>query len=239
MKEIELRQRVVDVMLGWNGAVKGSPTHIEILNIYNSYLPLPRGYAVKLTDAWCAATVSAAWIVAGIAEWTGTECSCSELIEIAKSKGIWVEDDKYVPKLGDAALYDWDDGSNYANTDNQGGPEHIGIVTKTGMGAFVVTEGNKGKDGAVGQREMSVNGRHIRGFIAPDYARYAEILTEREEAKKGRYDTVLEMPKWAQPDMAELVYEGYLRGTEPGKLDLSHDMIRTIIICKRMIDGMR
>lgn len=234
MTEKELRQRVADIMLGWEGAKKGSPTHIEILNIYNSYAPLARGYAVKLNDAWCAATASAAWITAGVAEWTGTECSCTKLIEIAKGKGIWVENDKYVPKLGDAVLYDWDDGSNYAATDNKGGPEHIGIVTQSGMDAFVVTEGNKG--GAVGKRGLAINARYIRGFICPDYARYAEIMTERETAKKGRYDTVLELPLWARADIADLVVEGYLRG-DNGKLDLSMDMVRTLIICKRMIDG--
>ena len=234
MTEKELRQKVADIMLGWEGAKKGSPTHIEILNIYNSYAPLARGYAVKLNDAWCAATASAAWITAGVAEWTGTECSCSKLIEIAKSKGIWVENDKYVPRIGDAVLYDWDDGTNYAAADNKGNPEHIGIVVKSGMDAYTVIEGNKG--GAVGKRCLAINARYVRGFITPDYARYAEELTERETETADRYQSVDELPRWARADIRELVDKDYLRGDGEG-LDLSMDMVRVLIICKRMIDG--
>lgn len=232
MTEQELRQKVADIMQSWEGAKKGSPTHIEILNTYNSYSPLARGYAVKLTDPWCAATASAAWIKAGIAEWTGVECSCSQLILMATARGIWREDDKYVPKVGDAVLYDWDDGANYAATDNMGGPEHIGIIVKAGMDACTVIEGNKA--GAVGSRTLANNARYVRGFIAPDYARYAAILTERQAGNKKRYDTVVDMPQWAQADIADLVVGGYLRG-DNGKLDLSLDMIRVLIVCKRMM----
>lgn len=177
MTEQELRQRVVDAMLGWEGATRGSPKHLEILNIYNLHAPLARGYAVKVGDAWCAATVSAAWIKGGVSEWTGTECSCSRLIEIAKSKGIWQERDDYIPRLGDAVLYDWNDGADYATVDNKGGPEHIGVVIKTGMGAFVVMEGNKGKESVCSRRNIAVGGRYIRGFITPDYAAIARALT--------------------------------------------------------------
>ena len=33
------------------------------------------------------------------------ECSCSELIKL--NKDLWVEDDNYLPKIGDLVLYDW------------------------------------------------------------------------------------------------------------------------------------
>lgn len=48
-------------------------------------------------------------------------------------------------------MYDWQDGTNYATTDNTGAPDHIGIVTKVGGGTFVVTEGNM-NGGKVGKR---------------------------------------------------------------------------------------
>lgn len=230
-----MRQRVVDAMLGWEGATRGSPKHIDILNTYNSYTPLARGYVVKLGDAWCAATVSAAWITAGVAEWTGTECSCGELIKLAKGRGIWQERDDYAPKLGDAVLYDWDDGADYAKTDNKGAPEHVGIVIKSGMGAFVVLEGNEGTAHVCGRRTLTVDGRYIRGFICPDYARYAEELTDRETETADRYQSVGELPKWARADIRELVDRDYLRGDGEG-LDLSMDMVRVLIVCKRMIE---
>ena len=72
-------------------------------------------------------------------------------------------------------MYDWQDGANYATTDNTGAPDHIGIVTKVGGGTFVVTEGNM-NGGKVGKRTMKVNGRYIRGFITPDFDMIARKL---------------------------------------------------------------
>ena len=126
-------------------------------------------------DAHCATTASAAYIKAGIAEYTGTECGVGKYVEIAKKKGIWTENDAYTPKVGDACVYDWQDGANYATTDNTGAPDHIGIVTQVGGGTFVVTEGNM-NGGKVGKRTVKVNGRYIRGFITPDFDMIARKL---------------------------------------------------------------
>ena len=72
MTENQLRQKVADIINAWVGATKGSAKHLEILEIYNSHKPLARGYKMQVKDAYCAATVSAAYIKAGIAEYTGT-----------------------------------------------------------------------------------------------------------------------------------------------------------------------
>lgn len=172
MNVTELRNKVVDTMSAWipNG-------HSEIIEVYNAHKPLPRNYKMKMTDAWCAATVSAAWIKAGVADICPIECSCSKMIEKAKALGIWVEDDKYTPKPGDALIYDWQDGSNYATTDNKGTPDHVGIVKKVADGKMTIIEGNmKGSDGVrrVGIRTLKLNGQYIRGFVTPDYAKVAD-----------------------------------------------------------------
>lgn len=242
MTEQELRQKVASIMRGWEGATRGSQRHLDILNTYNLHSPLARGYAVKTKDAWCATAVSAAWIAAGIADWTGTECSCGELIKIAQSKGYWVENDAYVPQIGDAVLYDWDDGADFSTTDNTGAPEHIGIVTQIGMGAFVVTEGNMGKESKCGRRALIVNARYIRGFICPDYAAIAISLTGNEEKKVERYNKVSEIPEWARNDIKSLIDKGIIRGGggvkdadgRPADLDLSYDMLRLLVMVKRM-----
>lgn len=173
--EQQLRQHVCDIINSWVGATKGSAKHLEILSIYNGHKPLARGYTMKVTDAYCACTVSATWIKAGITEFTGTEVGVEKFTNVAKKLGIWVEDDTYVPKIGDACVYDWDDAANYATTDNKGAADHIGIVTVAGAKSFTVTEGNM-SGGKVGKRTMQVNGRYIRGFIAPDYAKAAKSL---------------------------------------------------------------
>ncbi len=164
----ELRNKVASIMKSWIGATKGSSQHSEILSIYNSHKPLARGYAVQKSDAYCATTVSAAWIKAGIADYTGTECGVPQLVEIAQDKGIWMENDAYTPKIGDAVVYDWEDGSNYATTDNKGDEDHVGIVTDVNSSSFTVVEGNM-SGGKTGTRAMQVNGRYIRGFICPNY----------------------------------------------------------------------
>ena len=91
----------------WLGTKEGSPEHQQILKIYNGIRPLPRGYAVTQKDAWCAAFASAAAVMAGAGERYPLECSCSRMIEGAKAMGIWVEDDGYVPRIGDWVLYNW------------------------------------------------------------------------------------------------------------------------------------
>ena len=172
MTEKELRKKVADIITSWVGATKGSAKHLEILAIYNGHKPLARGYTVKTTDAYCATTVSAAYIKAGIAEYTGTECGVEKYVEIAKGLGIWIENDAHKPEIGDACVYDWDD-SGVGNC--TGYADHIGIVTKTATSTFVVTEGNM-SGGKVGTRTMAVNGKYIRGFICPDFAEIAKKL---------------------------------------------------------------
>ena len=172
MTENELRQKVADTINAWIGATKGSAKHLDILEVYNNYRPLARGYKVQVNDAYCATTVSAAYIRAGIAEYTGTECGVEKYIAIAKSKSYWVENDAHTPKIGDACTYDWDDNGV---GDCTGAADHIGIVTSVAASYFVVTEGNM-SGGKVGTRTMAINGRYIRGFICPDFAAIAKKL---------------------------------------------------------------
>ncbi len=174
MTENQLRQKVASIINAWVGAVKGSAKHLEILEIYNGHKPLARGYKMQVKDAYCAATVSAAYIKAGIVEYTGTECGVEKFTVVAKGKGIWVENDAHTPKIGDACVYDWDD---TGKGDNTGSGDHIGIVTQVNKaaGTFVVTEGNM-SGGKVGKRTMAINGKYIRGFICPDFAAIAKKL---------------------------------------------------------------
>ena len=51
-----------------------------------------------------------------------------------------------------------------------------------------------------------------------------------------RYNTVAELPTWAQEETQRLVDRGALKGDADGRLDLSLDMLRTKLVCQRMID---
>ena len=162
--EMGSRQAMVAKMQSWIGKNEADGSFREVIDIYNSHTPRARGYKLQYSDEWCAGTVSAAAIATGNTDAVPLEVSCHYMIEGAKAKGIWVEDDGYVPQGGDIILYDWQDSGA---GDNTGNPDHVGVVEYTSGGVIHVIEGNKGRK--VASRELSVNGRYIRGFIVPKY----------------------------------------------------------------------
>ena len=168
------RQAVVDAFESWKGYSESNGKHKTIVDIYNAYLATAVkvnstcNYRVSYTDAWCATANSAAYIKAGLADFFPIECSCPRMVENAKKMGIWKEADGYIPEPADSVLYDWQDGTNYASTDNTGTPDHIGMIVSVNKdaGTMLVIEGNK--NDAVEYRTLNINGRYIRGFIHPE-----------------------------------------------------------------------
>lgn len=67
----------------------------------------------------------------------------------------------------------------------------------------------------------------IRGLVVG--AKYAA-------ARNPRYETIKDVPDWAQAGVQRLVDRGALAGTGDGKLDLSLDMLRTLLVTQAMID---
>lgn len=169
MTEQQLRNKVVEIMKGWVGLNEVDGSHQKILDIYNGHKPLPRGVKMLPTYEWCAATVSAAFIKAGLADIAPVECSCGEMIKLYKAKGCWQESDKYRPAPGDVIMYDFGD---TGKGDNTGNPDHVGIVAAVTGSTIKVIEGNKGS-GKVDYRTLFVDGKYIRGYCLPDYAKKA------------------------------------------------------------------
>ena len=174
MTEKELRKKVVDTAESYFGCKESDGSHKKIIDLYNSHKPLARGYAVKYTDAWCSTFASAVAIACGLTDIIPTECGCEKHIQLFKALGAWTENDAYIPGLGDYVFYDWQDGTNYATTDNSGAADHVGIVTAISGNIITVTEGNMSN--AVGHRKLNVNGRYIRGFGTPKYAAKAASM---------------------------------------------------------------
>lgn len=171
MTEQEIRQQVVATIQSWVGAKKGDATHHQIIDIYNLCRPLPRGVRMSYSMDWCAATVSAAGIANYLTDIMPVECSCGELIKLYQGLGRWVEDDAYIPQLGDLVMYAWsDDGKG----DCTKAPNHVGMVTDVTGSTVTVVEGNMGSPSHVGTRQLQVNGRYIRGYCCPDYASKAD-----------------------------------------------------------------
>lgn len=181
-KETTLRKKVVDNLTMLKGIQEGSAEHKMIIKTFNDS-KLCQRYEMTTEDAWCATTVSYAFIVSKLAGKPGSgalcqfvECSCAKMVELGKKQGIFVENDAYVPKTGDVIFYDWQDSGV---GDNKGNPDHVGLVVSVKNNVITVIEGNK--NDAVGTRDIRVNAKTIRGFIAPKYADYVE----KTPAKKG------------------------------------------------------
>lgn len=221
--EQELRQSVVNVMRGWLGYSEKNGKFRSIIDLYNTQRPLPRGYKVQYTDEWCAATVTAAGMKAGLSDIILGECSCSRMIALYQAVGRWMENDAYRPQPGDIIMYDWDD---TGAGENKGAPEHVGIVAEVKGNTLTIIEGNKGQ--AVATRTMTVNGRYIRGYCLPDYASKAESedddmdifkLTDQQiQDLADRIDLVrgkLAPSDWAKAAWQEYTQNGTFDGTAP------------------------
>lgn len=169
---------VVNQAKAWLGYKESNGTHKQIIDLYNTQKPLPRGYAVQYTDAWCATFVSAVSIKLGYTSIMPTECGCYQMIEKYKKLGCWIEDDSRVPNPGDIIFYDWDD---KGTGDNKNTPDHVGIVEKVSNGKIAVIEGNYSN--SVKRRPIDVDGRYIRGYGVPKYD--TEVPPTVEEKPKS------------------------------------------------------
>lgn len=155
--ETELRQLPVEWLKKYVGIKKGSAQHKEILAVFNNSKLCTR-YVMTVNDAYCATGASAAMIATGLSDiFPCVECSCGNMISLAQKAGIWVENDAYVPKMGDHILYDWDDNGV---GDNTGWPDHVGVVVSVSGNTIRVIECNM-SGGTVGYRSIAVNGKLV------------------------------------------------------------------------------
>ncbi len=81
--------------------------------------------------------------------------------------------------------------------------------------------------GGVGGGNLDLSMDMIRGLVVG--AKYAA-------ARNPRYETIKDMPGWAREEAQRLIDRGALQGGTDGRLDLSEDMLRTMIVCQRMVD---
>lgn len=202
----------------WLGVREGSREHEQILGIYNGIRPLPRGYAMKKTDPWCAAFASAVAEMAEAGQRYPLECSCSKIIEGAMARNIWVEDDAYTPKIGDWVLYNWE---AMATGDDRGSPDHVGVVIGMDNGEILVVEGNY--DNAVKLRRVPLDWQKVRGFVCPE-----------TEVEQMVFHSLQEVPEYARNTIKKLVENGSLKGLAEGELGLTVDLIRVLVILDRL-----
>lgn len=150
----------------WLGINEASGGHKEIIDSYNSRRWRGCGFKMKYSGEWCAAFISACAIKTKSMDIIPIDCHCNHIIKKAKKKGIWVENEATIPKVGDLVLYDWQDSGKGNNTSPA---DHIGVVeTVDAIGkTFVVIEGNYKQ--SVKRRKLKFNARYLRGFVRPRY----------------------------------------------------------------------
>ena len=173
------RSTMVSQMIRYLGASQGDVNHRHIVDTYNAHTPLARGYKVKYTDPWCATTVSAAAIECGYTHIIPTECSCTRMIELLKTKGEWNGDDNYVPHPGDIIFFNWDAVSEGQDVD--GLAHHVGIVEYVADGKIHTIEGNK--DGKCARRTIKIGWKYIHSFGTPFYDEDEEQKPVKERKK--------------------------------------------------------
>lgn len=157
-------QDVLKVAQGWVGYSERNGKHQEILKVYNAHKPLARGYAMKISDDWCDAFVSACAIKANAVDLIGTEVGVPKHVEIFKQKGIWNEDGTVRPQPGWLIVYAW----GTSMQPNNAAPKHIGIVESVAADNMItVIEGNRNE--AVQRRSIPVGWGFIRGYAMPKY----------------------------------------------------------------------
>ena len=66
---------------------------------------------------------------------------------------------------------------------------------------------------------------------------FKKRLTEEEEEEMVRYKTIDDVPKTLRPETEKLMKRGALKGKGGDLgLDVTEDMLRTMIVCQRMVD---
>ena len=203
MTENELRQAVVAQATAWLGCNEADGSHRVIIDLYNKYRPAG-GYKMGYNDPWCATFVSAVGmavaakyrLACGVRGLIPVSPACDPMIEDYTRMGRWEEDDAFLPSPGDVIFYDWQD---TGAGDNHGSTDHVGIVTSVDGNTITVIEGNKSD--SVCYRTIQRNGRFIRGYGRPDYARWAETAQTPVDGKEGEVTIIIDPPAGEDTDV--------------------------------------
>ena len=121
-------------------------------------------------------------------------------------------------------------GDQYFQRGSDGKPCHTGIVESVNGNTFVTIEGNYGN--AV-QRVTRYLGSTVYGFGRPKYT------AESEDEEMVRWKKIEDVPEGFYRDtVRQLMHDGIIKGKGNGVIDLTEDMLRTVIYNKRMIEKM-
>lgn len=126
------KQKYINRLMFYNGTKEYDVKHKEIVAIYNSIIPVPQSYYLKLKDPWCAGFISAvAWEVGARGAEFPFECSVERMRR--KASQLKLQQIKSTPMPGDIIFYDWTNNNWY---------NHVGVCIYSETDGINVIEGN-------------------------------------------------------------------------------------------------
>ena len=134
-----------------------------LIDTYNKLDPLPEGYKVKYSDSWCAAGLTAIFILSGMRQLIPAECGAQRMFEKGKSAGCKEINSCADALPGDIIFYDWN---------KDGFRDHVGIIENIIGSVFTVIECNY--NDRVGRRVINKKSPTINGIMRPAYDQYKE-----------------------------------------------------------------
>jgi len=145
--------KVINEARKYIGLNEDDGSYKTLIDVYNSQDPLPGGYRMKYSDPWCAAGLTAIFMLAGMKDVIPAECNAERMY----SKGKTVIPITKI-REGDLIFYDW-------NTD--GKRDHVGIIEGISNNIITVIECNY--NNRVGRRLIHIDSPTINGIIRPEY----------------------------------------------------------------------
>lgn len=179
----DIRESLITYYTSFLHVQEGSQEHKGLIDLYNSYKPLPRGYKMSYTDSWCASFMSDGIYMMDLNYTVPMECSCYFMMENAKAIGNWrYRDGIDLSRVqeGDFILYNWN---------NVADPDHIGCIVKKTGSMLQVIEGNH--NDSVGYRYIDFYDKSVMGFILPDYESHPEVDHNEEPEETDAYENVM------------------------------------------------
>lgn len=75
--------------------------------------------------------------------------------------------------------------------------------------------------------------------LSADMLRMLYVVWRMRDTRYGRIvdGKVMDVPDWALDSLQALADAGAIGGVGDGKLDLTMDMMRTLVVCQRMVDA--
>lgn len=114
--------------------------------------------------------------------------------------------------------------------------QHIGLMAENrGAGGLLTIEGNTGAGSDANGGEVQIRVRAMKFTVGGFRPRYEEeqTMVKQQTAVQTVYETLNDVPQTFRGVISALMTAGILQGDGGGKLNLTHEMVRTLTLVYR------